>query len=98
MKRDSVFNLADFRIFRRAKNYEVILKKIPAENFAIFEIDGVELTVKKDERGRTMIRCNCKFCGMAGIAKTIDCGRRLALIWYLIRKNGRISEVDIKTK
>ena len=94
-KKNNLFNVADFRIIRRAKNYEVVLKEIPRQNVAIFEIDEVELTVEKGDRGHTIIKCSCTFCGMVGIAKKIDCARRIALIWWLIRHEGRISEVDI---
>ena len=106
MKLPSILAIADFRIIRKAKNYNVELKKIPTLNYAIFDVDGVEVIAKKRiikyqdgrERGYLEIKCTCDHCGKVGIARGIDCGRKIAVQWYLIRKNGRISEVDIASE
>lgn len=99
-KVQGVFAIADFRIIRKAKNYNVELKAIPQLNYAVFDVDGIEVTAKKriiktrDGRDRSYleVKCDCDHCGAIGIARMIDCARKKAVDWYLIRHNGRIHE------
>jgi len=89
------FNVADFNIIRKAKNTQVKVKSVPRENIVIFDADGVEVLVKKDNDGYMIVRCDCDHCGAKGIARGLDCRRKLAVNWALIKYNGRISEVMV---
>lgn len=101
---DRLFEMADFAIIRKAKNHEVKVKEV-TNGVIIFDIEGVEVTAKKDERGYLYMHCLCDFCSQWSlrhkekkkglyIINKILCSRQIAAYWHLIKRNGRISEVE----
>ena len=87
--------IADFRIIRKVNKTKVIVKDIPNINYVIFDADGVDVIAKKGDRGHLILKCPCDHCGTIGIAKRIECRRKLAVYKFLIKMNGRVTDKDI---
>ncbi len=87
--------IADFRIIRKANKTKVKVKDILKINYVIFDVDGEEIIDKKGERGHLILNCPCDHCGTIGIARGIQCRRKIAVYKFLNKLNGRIVEKDI---
>lgn len=87
--------IADFRIIRKVNKTKVKVKDIPKINYIIFDVDGEEVIAEKGPRGHLILKCPCDHCGTIGIAKGIECRRKLAVYKFLVKLNGRITDKDI---
>ncbi len=87
--------IADFRIIRKVIKTKVRVIDIPQINCIIFDADGEKVIAKKGERGHLILRCPCDHCGTIGIARGIECRRKLAVYQFLIKMNGRVTDKDI---
>jgi len=96
LKHKTPFNIIDIPLIRTAKNSEVIIKEIPQNNILYLEIDGESIRIEKKENRTLDMKCTCKYCGIKGIANNQLCRRKLRALWFLIQKNGRVSEIEVK--
>ena len=87
--------IADFRIIRKVNKTKVKVKDIPKINYVIFDVDGLDVTASKGERGHLILKCPCDHCGTISIAKGIPCRRKIAVYNFIVELNGRLTDENI---
>jgi hypothetical protein len=92
-KQKTLFATAEFPIIKHAKNSETKLTFV-SENVVVLTIDEKEIIIKKDEQGYMRVHCPCEFCGSRGIANNILCRRQIRALWFMIRMNGKVNEIE----
>lgn len=92
---ENIFKLFDAPIIRSSKNRFVDVEFVDY-NVVWLRIDEELVKVEKTAHGLTF-SCSCKWCGKKGIANNLsNCGRTFKAIDFLLKRNGRISEIEIK--
>lgn len=94
MAAKELFNKFSCALFKTAMNSEVVLKTVTPTCLELI-IDEESVLVTYDNKG-LKIRCCCKACGKALVARDCICRRRLRAIHYLFRYSGEISEIQVK--
>ena len=93
--KSGIFNIADFPLVRKSKYSNVEVKDV-TNNTIYLEIDDVQLQVYKGDQGMPEINCTCLHCSNWGVNKNLFCRRKLRALWFLIHRDGRVSEIEKK--
>ena len=96
-KSNPLFQIIDIPTIRTSKITQVEPYRLK-DNILYLYADDVSVRVEKLEHQSLSIKCTCPYCGKKGIATHTLCRRKIAVVFWLLKKGGRISEIEIKPK